>query len=115
MRLFEIASAEEQIALFKLVSDSVWAALDTQQRQQAEQRAAQQAAAKSKPKSKGNLKAKLSAVKSLKPPQAKQLPSVMPTQFPQQPQSGFVFNKAANADTNDALTAAIKSNSQQQR
>jgi len=34
MRLLEIASAEEQIALWKLVSDSVWAALQSQQSQQ---------------------------------------------------------------------------------
>ena len=34
MRLLEIASAEEQIALWKLVSDSVWAALQLQQSQQ---------------------------------------------------------------------------------
>jgi len=36
MRLLEIASAEEQIALWKLVSDSVWAALQLQQSQQGE-------------------------------------------------------------------------------
>ena len=34
MRLMEIASAEEQIALWKLVSDSVWSALQLQQSQQ---------------------------------------------------------------------------------
>ena len=34
MRLLEIASAEEQIALWKLVSDNVWAALQLQQSQQ---------------------------------------------------------------------------------
>jgi hypothetical protein len=38
MRLLEIASAEEQIALWRLVSDNVWAALQLQQDQQ--QRAA---------------------------------------------------------------------------
>ena len=38
MRLLEIASAEEQIALWRLVSDNVWAALQLQQDQ--EQRAA---------------------------------------------------------------------------
>ena len=35
MRLLEIASAEEQIALWRLVSDNVWAALQLQQSQQA--------------------------------------------------------------------------------
>jgi hypothetical protein len=34
MRLLEIASAEEQIALWRLVSDNVWAALQLQQDQQ---------------------------------------------------------------------------------
>ena len=37
MRINEIASAEEQIALWKLISTNVWTALDTQQRQQAQQ------------------------------------------------------------------------------
>jgi len=39
MRLLEIASAEEQIALWRLVSDNVWAALQLQQDEE-EQRAA---------------------------------------------------------------------------
>ena len=62
MRLLEIASAEEQIALWRLVSDNVWAALQLQQDQ--EQRAAVSTAARndagvgrepktSKPKSRG--------------------------------------------------------------
>jgi hypothetical protein len=44
MRLLEIASAEEQIALWRLVSDNVWAALQLQQDQQ--QRAAVSTAAR---------------------------------------------------------------------
>ena len=44
MRLLEIASAEEQIALWRLVSDNVWAALQLQQDQ--EQRAAVSTAAR---------------------------------------------------------------------
>jgi len=44
MRLLEIASAEEQIALWRLVSDNVWAALQLQQDQ--EQRAAVDTAAR---------------------------------------------------------------------
>lgn len=39
MRLFEIASAEEQMALLKLIMDKTWEALTTQQRQQAQQKA----------------------------------------------------------------------------
>ncbi|NCV58891.1 MAG: hypothetical protein EBW47_08880 [Betaproteobacteria bacterium] len=41
MRLVEIASAEEQIALFKLITDKVWQSLADQQRQ-ADEQAAQQ-------------------------------------------------------------------------
>jgi hypothetical protein len=37
MRLFEIASAEEQMALLRLIMDKTWEALTTQQRQQAQQ------------------------------------------------------------------------------
>jgi hypothetical protein len=44
MRLLEIASAEEQIALWRLVSDNVWAALQLQQDQH--QRAAVSTAAR---------------------------------------------------------------------
>ena len=41
MRLIEFASAEEQITLFKLITDKVWQPLADQQRQQAEQAAQQ--------------------------------------------------------------------------
>jgi len=44
MRLLEIASAEEQIALWRLVSDNIWAALQLQQDEQ--QRAAVSTAAR---------------------------------------------------------------------
>lgn len=40
MRIFEIASAEEQLALWKLISTSVWTAIEQQVQQQAKQRAA---------------------------------------------------------------------------
>jgi hypothetical protein len=41
VRMFEIASAEEQIALFKLVTDKVWQSLADQKRQDDEQAAQQ--------------------------------------------------------------------------
>ncbi len=47
MRISEIANAEEQIGLLKIIIDKTWEALATQQRQQAQQ--AQQKAA-SKPR-----------------------------------------------------------------
>jgi hypothetical protein len=70
--MYEIASAEEQIALFKLVTDKVWQSLADQKRQEAEQRAlAQRSAAAS-----GGVRAKRGAaspkpIKPIKPvPQA---------------------------------------------
>ena len=45
MRLIEFASAEEQITLFKLITDKVWQSLADQQRQQAEQAAIEQLSA----------------------------------------------------------------------
>ena len=56
MRLMEIASAEEQMALWKLVNDNVWAAIKQQARDEAERKAAAQRNAKlkgGKPKAKG--------------------------------------------------------------
>ena len=40
MKINEIANAEEQMALWKLVSDGVWSAISQQSRQQAQERAA---------------------------------------------------------------------------
>ena len=52
MRIKEIASAEDQIALFKLITDKVWQALGDQQRADAETKAAQPLKAKLKPSAK---------------------------------------------------------------
>jgi len=49
MRIDEIASAEDQIALFKLITDKVWQALGDQQRAEAETKASQPLKAKLKP------------------------------------------------------------------
>ena len=46
MRINEIADASEQIALWKLIADNVWTALDTQQRQQAQQNVVKKSRAK---------------------------------------------------------------------
>jgi hypothetical protein len=50
MRIFEIASAEEQLALWKLISTSVWTAIEQQLQQQRQEVTAKvkQAEAKSK-------------------------------------------------------------------
>ena len=50
MRINEIASAEDQMALWRLVSDSVWQAIETQRQQQAEAEQAKAAKAKLKPR-----------------------------------------------------------------
>ncbi|NHC08355.1 hypothetical protein [Azonexus fungiphilus] len=90
MRLYEFASAEEQLALFKLISDSVWQSLSIQQKQQAEEEAARLRAANAKPK--GSVKSKLrkhyTAPKLAIPksPQSTAVPSPAPTSaFVQKP------------------------------
>ena len=51
MRLFEFADAEAQIALWKLISDSVWAAIASQAIEQAKKRASDAKTSKKTPKS----------------------------------------------------------------
>ena len=53
MRINEIASAEEQMGLWKLVSDNVWQAISTQAAQEAREKAEKAAAAKSKRSKRG--------------------------------------------------------------
>jgi hypothetical protein len=50
MRIDEFASAEEQMALWKLVNDKVWQAIDAQRQQQAQAAQAKAAKAKLKPR-----------------------------------------------------------------
>jgi hypothetical protein len=64
MRICEIASAEDQIALFKLITDKVWQALGDQQRADAE--------AKVTPPLKAKLKTP--TAKKLKPSAARPVP-----------------------------------------
>ena len=53
MKIVEFASAEEQLALWKLVSDNVWSAISQQAKAEAEQKTQKQAQAKKAPKRKG--------------------------------------------------------------
>lgn len=53
MRINEIASAEDQLGLWKLVSDNVWQAISTQAEQEARAKAEKAAAAKSKRSKRG--------------------------------------------------------------
>ncbi len=64
MRICEIAGAEDQIALFKLITDKVWQALGDQQRADAEAKAVQPLKAK----------LKLNSPKKTKPPAARPVP-----------------------------------------
>jgi len=64
MRIFEIASAEEQLALWKLISDNIWTAISQQAEIERKQRAEKAAQAKLKPKIGG----KRGGRKSLPPP-----------------------------------------------
>ena len=65
MRINEIASAEDQIALFKLITDKVWQSLAELERAEAETKAKQPMKAK----------LKASADKNYKPPAPRALPS----------------------------------------
>ena len=50
MRIDEFASAEEQLALWRLVNDNIWQAIETQRQQQAQAAQAKAAKAKLKPR-----------------------------------------------------------------
>lgn len=78
MRIFEIADAEAQLALWKLVNDSVWTAIQTQQHEQAKQKAAAQQQKKAKRSTKRISKRSISV--PLPPPKVP-----MPTTKPKQP------------------------------
>lgn len=70
MRLLEIASAEEQMALWKLVNDNVWAAINQQARDEAERKAATQRTAKLKG-GKGKVKGAAPSLRIPPPPPPK--------------------------------------------
>ena len=53
MRLIEFASAEEQMGLWKLVSDNMWQAISTQAEKEKLEKAKKAAASKSKPAKRG--------------------------------------------------------------
>ena len=76
MRIFEIASAEEQLALWKLISDNIWTAISQQAEAERRQRAEKAAQRKLKPKIGG----KRGGRKSLPPP-----PHITPPPPPKKP------------------------------
>ena len=76
MRLLEFASAEEQMALWRLVSDSVWASISQQAEQERQERAAKAAQTKTSRKRLGKSMRKSSS--SPAPTIAPTLPSAKP-------------------------------------
>lgn len=79
MRINEIASAEEQIELWKLISNSVWQSLQQQEREEQQRNAAAAAARKNAPKGKRGRR----SVGSI--PSLPKVPAPKPPTPPQQP------------------------------
>ena len=93
MRINEIADAEEQIALWRLVSDNVWSAIHTQAEEQAKQRAAAEQQRKLKPKRK-----RKGSVEHTPPPP--KLPAPKPQASDKPPIPTATANKSAQQDVN---------------
>jgi hypothetical protein len=88
VRLMEIASATEQMALWKLINTSVWQAIEQQQRQEAQRQQARRAQSKSR-KVRGGVGVKTTPVP--------RVPTPVPTQAPPKAQ---VPNKIVNPSVN---------------
>ena len=99
MRLLEFASAEDTLALWRLVSDSVWASISQQAEQERQERAAKAAQTKTPRKRLGKSMRKSSS--SPAPTIAPKLPSMKPV--------------APNAKPNVAQTGAKDAGKQQQQ
>ena len=83
MRIDEFASAEEQMALWRLVNDNVWQAIDAQRQQQAQAAQAKAAKTKSKPhKGRKGGRGKLSIPIPPPPPSPKALQAKKPEASP---------------------------------
>ena len=79
MRIDEFASAEEQLALWRLVNDNIWQAIDAQRQQQAQAAQAKAAKTKSKPrKGRKGGRGKLSIPMPPSPPSPKVPPAKKP-------------------------------------
>lgn len=64
MRLFEIASAQEQMALWRLISDNTWAAIEQQAREEAARKAEEKRRRSVRPKRSAKAKTKNTAPKT---------------------------------------------------
>ena len=90
MRIFEIASAEDQLALWKLISDNVWTAISQQARTEAQQKAAAAAKSRINPKKakKPKKPVRVPVVPKPKPPNKSAVrSSALPTRQPPLPTS----------------------------
>lgn len=88
MRLDEFANAEDQMALWKLINDNVWQAIETQRQQQAREAEAKAAKAKLKPRKgrKGSgPKISIPSVGPKPPPPKKPVAPTNPQQVKTQP------------------------------
>jgi hypothetical protein len=117
MRINEIASAEDQMALWRLVSDSVWQAIETQRQQQAQ--AEQVKAAKAKLKPRGSRRGKSRSaipMPSPKPPPLKKAqppenPSAKPSQAAAaKPQAQSLVQRQQALAPNKPVTTTTASN-----
>ena len=104
MKILEIASADEQIGLWRLITNSVWSSLDQQAREQAEQKALQkQRSSQNKPAKRsstggrpkpplplptptGDKKPQSNQPADAKSVNSKQMPNSQPQQAQQRPQ-----------------------------
>lgn len=83
MRICEIASAEDQMALWKIISDHTWQAIDQQVADEKQQRAAAAAQRRLKPKAVGSRGSRV----SVPPPPKSPSPKTPPPKSPLQPTS----------------------------
>ena len=94
MRLEEFANAQDQLDLWKLVSDAVWAGINTQRQQQAQMAAQPKAQPKTRAKRAG---AKGRTAKPIKIPVPKALPKAPPKPVPapqQKPAQAAAISKS---------------------
>ena len=109
MRLVEIASAEEQIALFKLITDKVWQSLADQQRQ-ADEQAAQQRRAQAMNGGRAKRAPTPKPIKPLKPIKPQPLtppPKPKPIANPQSSQSMSFTNDKEPKQQSSTADAAL--------
>jgi len=109
MRIFEIADAEAQLALWKFVNDSVWTAIQTQQHEQAKQKSAAQQQKKAKRSIKRLSKRSMSVPL---PPSKVPIPTAKPKQPPIQKAAtpnvkvANVAKQVSDVDDNDAANTS---------